>query len=95
MVYDKSDETIIEENIDQLKLYVGKTFHDWNQLAKFMAKYTAAKDYRIWIGGREKKDNIIQEIKKRTYLCHHAGNPNSGQKVISIRESTSCQIGYL
>lgn len=91
-VYDENDETMVED-ADQLKIYVGKTFHDWDHLAKFMAKYAAAKGHGIRIGGGGKKDNTTQEIKKRTYLCRHAGNSSQKVPVLSTRESTSCRIG--
>ncbi|CAG8695682.1 6284_t:CDS:2, partial [Dentiscutata heterogama] len=42
------------ENIP--KLFVDKTFQDWNQVEKFIKKYASAKGYKVRIGDGRRKN---------------------------------------
>ncbi|PKB92077.1 hypothetical protein RhiirA5_446144 [Rhizophagus irregularis] len=57
-----------EEEEDTMKLYVGKTFHNWDYVINFMKKYAATKGHRVRIGGEEKVDKITQEITNE-HIC--------------------------
>ncbi|PKB92940.1 hypothetical protein RhiirA5_442856 [Rhizophagus irregularis] len=57
-----------EEEEDTMKLYVGKTFHNWDHVVNFMKKYAATKDHGVRISGKEKVDKITQEITNE-YTC--------------------------
>ncbi len=50
--------------INAIEVFVGKTFQNWNYIAKFMKKYVAFKDHEVWIGSDNKIDNIIKETIK-------------------------------
>ncbi|GBC15562.2 hypothetical protein RIR_jg13878.t1 [Rhizophagus irregularis DAOM 181602=DAOM 197198] len=53
---------------DTMKLYVGKTFHNWDYVVNFMKKYAITKGHGVRIGGEGKVDKITQEItNKHTY----------------------------
>ncbi|EXX59077.1 hypothetical protein RirG_191940 [Rhizophagus irregularis DAOM 197198w] len=47
---------------DTMKLYVGKTFHNWDYVVNFMKKYAITKGHGVRIGGEGKVDKITQEI---------------------------------
>src|SRR4051812_18502451 len=79
-----------EENNNTLELYVGKTFHNWDHVARFMKKYAAAKGHGVRIGGGEKVNKTTNEVMKRSYLCRHAGKAKSKQKVQS--NVSSCRV---
>ena len=82
-------EDIAEEEEDTTKLYVGKTFRNWNHVANFMKKYAATKGHGVRIGGGGRVDKTTQEITKRTYLCRHAGKAKSKA---SKRQTSSCRV---
>ncbi|CAB5381812.1 unnamed protein product [Rhizophagus irregularis] len=74
---EEEEEEEKEEEEDTMKLYVGKTFHNWDRVANFMKKYAATKGHGVRIGGGGRVDKTTQEITKRTYLCRHAGKAKS------------------
>ncbi|KAF0440394.1 protein far1-related sequence 5-like [Gigaspora margarita] len=48
--YDSIDDLSNIDNFDETKeLFIGKTFQNWDQIAKFIKKYTASKGHRIRI----------------------------------------------
>ncbi|CAG8816990.1 30423_t:CDS:2, partial [Gigaspora margarita] len=50
--YDSIDDLSDIDNFDETKeLFIGKTFQNWNQVAKFMKKYAASKGHRLQISG--------------------------------------------
>src|SRR3954453_12137189 len=80
---------IYEESSSEITLYIGKTFQNWNHVAKFMKKYAAAKGHGVRIGGGGKVDKVTKEVLKRTYLCRHAGKAKSKS---SQKVSSSCRV---
>ena len=66
------------DKTDNLELYVGKTFQNWDHVANFMKKFAASKGHGIRIRGGSKV-NKANEVIKRTYLCRHAGKVKSNQ----------------
>ena len=78
-----------KEEEDTTKLYVGKTFRNWNHVANFMKKYAATKGHGVRIGGGERVDKTTQETIKRTYLCCHAEKAKSKA---SKRQTSSCRV---
>ncbi|GBC14148.2 protein FAR1-RELATED SEQUENCE 5-like [Rhizophagus irregularis DAOM 181602=DAOM 197198] len=86
---EEEEEEEKEEEEDTMKLYVGKTFHNWDRVANFMKKYAATKGHGVRIGGGGRVDKTTQEITKRTYLCRHAGKAKSKS---SKRQTSSCRV---
>ncbi|CAB5381264.1 unnamed protein product [Rhizophagus irregularis] len=86
---EEEEEEEKKEEEDTMKLYVGKTFHNWDRVANFMKKYAATKGHGVRIGGGGKVDKTTQEITKRTYLCRHAGKAKSKS---SKRQTSSCRV---
>jgi len=85
---DISDEMENTEENSTLELYVGKAFHNWNHVARFMKKYASANGHGVRIGGGGRVDKATNKIIKRTYLCRHAG------KVLNQTNSrSSCRVG--
>ena len=77
-----------EEN-DTMKLYVGKTFCNWDHVEKFMKKYATIKGHGIRIGGGGRVDKVTKEIMKWVYLCRHAGK---AKITASKRKTSSCRV---
>ncbi|CAB4421623.1 unnamed protein product [Rhizophagus irregularis] len=78
-----------EENSTS-ELHIGKTFSNWDHVAKFMKRYAAAKGHGVRIGGGGKVNKETKEVIKRTYLCRHAGKAKSDQTIPS--NVSSCRV---
>lgn len=64
-----------EENSTS-ELHIGKTFSNWDHVAKFMKRYAAAKGHEVRIGGGEKVNKETKEVTKRTYFVGMLEKPN-------------------
>ena len=52
-----------EEN-NTLELYIGKTFHNWDHVARFMKQYASTKGHGIRIDGSGKINKETKEVLK-------------------------------
>ena len=92
MSNEETEETVMintEEN-NNLELYTGKTFHNWDHVARFMKKYASAKGHGVRIGGGGRVNKETKEVMKRTYLCRHAGKAKPKQT--NKTNASSCRV---
>ena len=69
MIYLSNEETeetvmINTEKNNNLELYTGKTFCNWDHVARFMKKYANAKGHRVQICGGNRVNKETNEVIK-------------------------------
>ncbi|RIA95451.1 hypothetical protein C1645_816683 [Glomus cerebriforme] len=83
---ENTKENDTEEN-NTLKLYIGKTFHNWDHVVRFMKKYAIAKGHEVRIGGSGKKGKGYLEV--TTFNDKHIGHechPLANKFVSTLRK---------
>ncbi|CAG8625274.1 2400_t:CDS:2, partial [Racocetra persica] len=92
-----SNDDWLENNKDETdNLYVGKRFVSWQEVIKFLNYYCKQKRF----GYRKecsKKSEGLEDAKKRTFLCKHAGTykPNKSAGLDQQRNKPSCKVGCM
>ncbi|CAG8787158.1 42172_t:CDS:2, partial [Gigaspora margarita] len=83
-VYDSIDDLSNIDNFDETEeLFIGKTFQNWDQVAKFIKKYAASKGHRIQIGGSER-------VNTKTYQSIGAGTKTYYKGTNRVEEPANC-----
>ncbi|RIB07075.1 hypothetical protein C2G38_464249 [Gigaspora rosea] len=90
-----SNEDWLENDKDIMdNLYVGKLFVSWQEVTIFLDYYCKQKGFG-YKKVRSKKSEGLDDAKKRTFLCKHAGTykPNKSAELDKQRNKTSCKVG--
>ncbi|KAF0455709.1 protein far1-related sequence 11-like isoform x2 [Gigaspora margarita] len=82
-----------DQSISEIgELYVGKPFVSWEEVIIFLDEYCKRKGFG-YRKGRSKKGSD-QDVKKRTFLCRHAGTFTSNKMASpeNKRNTQSCKV---